>query len=84
LRFIRQVLSLSLILSLAWVTEATTFEKIRYNFINENFAGQTPAKLRLSPRLLRIRLFLQGYKEWAQEIEVFEGSEVNLQIELQK
>jgi hypothetical protein len=53
-------------------------------FINESFAGQTPAKLRLSPRKVRLRLFLQGYKEWAQEIEIFEGSEVNLQIELQK
>ena len=41
-------------------------------------AGQTPAKLCLSPRRLRIRLFLQGYKERAQEIEIFEGSEVNL------
>ena len=53
-------------------------------FINESFAGQTPAKLRLSPRKIRIRLFLQGYKDWTREIEVFEGSEVNLQIELQK
>jgi hypothetical protein len=53
-------------------------------FINESFAGQTPAKLRLSPRKIRLRLFLQGYKDWSQEIEIFEGSEVNLQIELQK
>ncbi len=53
-------------------------------FVNESFAGQTPARLRLAPGKYRIRLFLQDYKEWAQEIEVFEGSEVNLQIELKK
>ena len=51
-------------------------------FVNESFAGQTPAKLRLAPGKYRIRLFLQGLKEWQQEIEVFEGSEVNLQIKL--
>ena len=38
-------------------------------------AGQTPAKLCLSPRRLRIRLFLQGYKERANKIVVFGGSE---------
>ena len=53
-------------------------------FVNEKFVGMTPAKLRLAPGAHRIRLFLFGYKEWVQEIEVMAGSEVNLSLELHK
>jgi hypothetical protein len=53
-------------------------------FVNEKFVGMTPAKLRLAPGAHKIRLFLFGYKEWVQEIEVMAGSEVNLSLEMQK
>lgn len=53
-------------------------------FVNEKFVGMTPAKLRLAAGTHRIRLFLFGYKEWVQEIEVMAGSEVNLSLELHK
>ncbi|HNU01887.1 MAG: PEGA domain-containing protein [Kiritimatiellae bacterium] len=53
-------------------------------FVDEKFVGMTPAKLRLKPGAHKIRLFLFGYKEWIQEIEVMAGSEVNLSLELQK
>ena len=53
-------------------------------FVNGRFVGQTPAKLRLAPGPHTIRLSLEGFKDWSQELEVLEGSEVTLQIDLTK
>jgi hypothetical protein len=53
-------------------------------YVDESFVGQTPARLRLVPGKHRLRLSLAGGKDWDHEIEVLEGSEVTLQIDLTK
>ena len=53
-------------------------------FVDERFVGQTPARLRLAPGPHTIRLSLDGFKDWSQELDVLEGSEVTLQIDLTK
>ena len=52
-------------------------------FLNGRFVGQTPATL-LAPGPHTIRLSLDGAKHWQQDIEVLDGSEVTLQIDLTK
>ena len=53
-------------------------------FLNGRFVGQTPATLRLVPGRHTIRLSLDNAKSWQEDIEVLEGSEVTLQIDLSK
>lgn len=53
-------------------------------FVNENFVGMTPTKLRLPEGKYHIRLFSYGYGEWVQDIQIYRGSEINLNIELKR
>lgn len=51
-------------------------------FLNENFIGMTPLKVKLAPGPCKLRLYLNGYAEWSQEIQILEGSEPNISVQL--
>ena len=53
-------------------------------WVNGEFVGNTPAKLTLAARKCKIRVSLQGYKDWERELQVHPDSELTLRATLQK
>ncbi len=53
-------------------------------WVDGDFVGNTPAKVTLSAGKHKIRVFLQGYKEWQREVQVHTDSELTLLATLQK
>lgn len=51
---------------------------------DDNFVGNAPASLKLSPGKHTIKVSLNGYKDWSREITVNAGSEVSLNANLEK
>ena len=49
-----------------------------------NFAGNTPATLKLTPGKHTIKVAAAGYKDWSREITVSAGSDVSLNATLEK
>jgi hypothetical protein len=47
-------------------------------WVDDSFVGNTPAKISLSSGKHRVRISLQGYRDWEREIEMFPGSELSL------
>jgi len=47
-------------------------------FVDEKFRGMTPSKLQVTAGVHTIRIFLLGYKEWKNQIEVTAESEITI------
>jgi len=53
-------------------------------YVDDNFVGNTPAVLKLSPGKHTVKVAQDGYKAWTKDISVFADSEVNLKAALGK
>lgn len=53
-------------------------------YVDENFVGNAPATLKLSPGKHTVKVSQQGYQSWTKEISVFADSDVNLKATLAK
>lgn len=57
-------------------------------FLNETYAGKTPLRIELPLGDYRVRVFLFGYKEWADDLQLINwnavGNKVELDIRLSK
>jgi hypothetical protein len=52
--------------------------------VDDNFVGNTPAVLKLSPGKHTVKVSQDGYRAWTKDISVFADSEVNLKAALGK
>jgi hypothetical protein len=53
-------------------------------YVDDNFVGNAPAVLKLSPGKHTVKVSQDGYKAWTKDISVFADSEVNLKAALSK
>jgi len=53
-------------------------------YVDDNFVGNAPAVLKLSPGKHTVKVSQDGYKAWSKDISVFADSEVNLKAALGK
>jgi hypothetical protein len=53
-------------------------------YVDDNFVGNTPAVLKLSPGKHTVKVAQDGYKAWTKDISVFADSEVSLKAALGK
>ena len=53
-------------------------------YVDDNFVGNAPAVLKLSPGKHTVKVSQDGYKAWSKDISVFADSEVNLKAALSK
>ena len=53
-------------------------------YVEDNFVGNAPAVLKLSPGKHTVKVSQDGYKAWTKDISVFADSEVNLKATLGK
>jgi hypothetical protein len=53
-------------------------------YVDDNFVGNAPAVLKLSPGKHTVKVSQDGYKAWTKDISVFADSEVNLKAALGK
>jgi len=53
-------------------------------YVDDNFVGNSPAVLKLSPGKHTVKVSQDGYKAWTKDISVFADSEVNLKATLGK
>jgi hypothetical protein len=53
-------------------------------YIDNNFVGNAPASLSLTPGQHSVKVSEDGYKDWQKDLSVSAGSEVNLKASLQK
>ena len=53
-------------------------------YVDDNFVGNTPAVLKLSPGKHTVKVSQDGYRAWTKDISVFADSEVNLKAALGK
>jgi hypothetical protein len=53
-------------------------------YVDDNFVGNAPATLKLSPGKHTVKVSQDGYKAWSKDISVFADSEVNLKAALAK
>jgi hypothetical protein len=53
-------------------------------YIDNNFVGNAPASLSLTPGQHSVKVSEDGYKDWQKDLSVTAGSEVNLKAALQK
>lgn len=53
-------------------------------YVDDNFVGNAPATLKLSPGKHTVKVSQDGYKAWTKDIAVFADSDVNLKAALAK
>jgi hypothetical protein len=53
-------------------------------YVDDNFVGNAPSVLKLSPGKHTVKVSQDGYKAWTKDISVFADSEVNLKAALSK
>ncbi len=53
-------------------------------YVDDNFVGNAPATLKLTPGKHTVKVSQDGYKAWTKDISVFADSEVNLKAALAK
>jgi hypothetical protein len=53
-------------------------------YVDDNFVGNAPATLKLSPGKHTVKVSQDGYKAWSKDISVFADSDVNLKAALAK
>jgi hypothetical protein len=52
--------------------------------VDDNFVGNAPVDLKLTPGKHTIKVMAAGYRSWSRELSVLAGSEVHLNATLEK